>query len=250
MKTEKRRTFIKRSMMASAGVVLGPAYIKGYIQQKPSEVINVAVIGLHDRGGLYAGSGHTANYTKMKETRVAAICDCVESLFPNAIKDIEDLGGARPKTYVDYRDMLKDKDIDVVSIAAPDYWHALMTINACQAGKDVYVEKPISYNIDEGRKMVQAARKYNRIVQAGTERRSNRLTRKAIQMLREGVIGDIYMGRGIVYRLRPNIGKKPDSEVPKGVNWDLFRGPAPMIPFNENHFLYNWHWYWETMAFI
>jgi predicted dehydrogenase len=247
METEKRRTFIKKSMMVSAGIAIGaPAYIKGFAQTKPSDIINVGVIGIHDRGGLYGGSGHTANFTKIKDTRVAAICDCVEYLLPKAIKDIEDLGGTKPKTYIDYREMLNDKDIDVVSIATPGYWHGLMAINACQAGKDVYVEKPVSYNIDEGRKMVQAARKYNRIVQAGTQRRSNRLTLKAVQMLREGVIGDIYLGRGTVYRSRPSIGKKPDIAVPNGVNWDLFRGPAPMIPFNENHFLYNWHWYWDT----
>lgn len=247
MKTEKRRTFIKKSALASAGIAFGaPAYIRGFQQVKPSDRINVGVIGIHDRGGLYGGSGHTANFTKIKETRVAAICDCVETLYPKAIKDIQDLGGDVPATYVDYRKMLENKDIDVVSIATPGYWHALMEINACQAGKDVYVEKPISYTIDEGRKMVQAARKYNRIVQAGTQRRANRLNRHAIKLLREGIIGDIYMGRGTVYRSRPSIGRKPDSPVPQGVNWDLFRGPAPMIPFNENHFFYNWHWYWDT----
>ncbi len=247
MKTEKRRTFIKKSMLASAGIAFGaPAYIKEFNQIKPSDRINVGVIGINDRGGLYNGGGHTANFTKIKDTRVAAICDCVEYLMPKAIKDIEDLGGTKPETYVDYRKMLENKDLDVISIATPGYWHALMTINACQAGKDVYVEKPISWSVDEGRKMVQAARKYNRIVQAGTQRRGEPLSQKAIGMLREGVIGDVYMGRGTVYRTRQDIGKKQDGPVPEGVNWDLFRGPAPMIPFNENHFLYNWHWYWDT----
>jgi predicted dehydrogenase len=247
MKTEKRRTFIKKSMMATAGITIGaPAYIRGFAQTKPSDKINVGVIGINDRGGLYGGGGHTANFTKIPETRVTAICDCVDYLLPKAIKDIEDLGGAKPATYSDYRKMLEDKDLDVISIATPDYWHALMTINACQAGKDVYVEKPVSYNIDEGRKMVQAARKYNKIVQAGTQRRASRINLKAVQMVREGVIGDVYMGRGTVYRSRPSIGRKPDGPAPQGVNWDLYRGPAPLIPFNENHFLYNWHWYWDT----
>lgn len=247
MKTEKRRTFIKKSAIATAGIALGaPAYIKGYAQVKPSDILNVGVIGINDRGGFYGGGGHTANFTKIKDTRVTAICDCVEYLWPKAIKDIENLGGAKPATYVDYRKMLEDKDLDIIAIATPDYWHAIMAVNACQAGKDVYVEKPISYTIDEGRKMVRAARKYNRIVQAGTQRRANRLNRKAIEMMRDGVIGDVYMGRGTVYRSRPSIGKKPDGPVPQGVNWDLYRGPAPMIPFNENHFIYNWHWYWDT----
>jgi len=247
MKTEKRRTFLKKSMLASAGLAIGaPAYIRGYAQTKPSDILNVGVIGINDRGGFYGGGGHTANFTKIKETRVTAICDCVEYLWPKAIKDIENLGGPRPSTYVDYRKMLEDKDLDIISIATPDYWHALMTIHSCQAGKDVYVEKPLAYTIDEGRKMVQAARKYNKIVQIGTQRRASRLNIKAIEMVRDGVIGDVYMGRGTVYRSRPSIGRKPDGPAPQGVNWDLYRGPAPMIPFNENHFLYNWHWYWDT----
>jgi predicted dehydrogenase len=244
--TENRRSFLKKSALATAGIAVAPAYIKGFQQVKPSDRLNVGVIGIHDRGGIYGGSGHTANFTKIRETRVAAICDCVEYLLPKAIQDIEGLGGEKPKTFVDYRKMLEDKSLDIISIATPGYWHALMAVNACQAGKDVYVEKPISYNVDEGRKMVQAARKYDRIVQAGTQRRSNRLSLKAIQMLKDGIIGDVYMGRGTVYRSRQDIGKKPDTAVPQGVNWDLFRGPAPMIPFNENHFLYNWHWYWDT----
>jgi len=247
MKTVKRRTFIKKSMLVSAGVALGaPAYIKGYAQQQPSDIVNVAVAGINDRGGLYGGSGHTANYTKIKESRVVALCDPVDYLFPKAIKDIEDLGGPKPKTVEDFRNLLDDKEIDAISIASPGYWHALMSIWACQAGKDVYVEKPVSWSIDEGRKMVQAARKYNRIMQAGVNRRSNRVSLKAIELLRDGVIGDIYMGRYTVYRSRDSIGRVKDSPVPKGVNWDLFRGPAPMIPFNENHFLYKWHWYWDT----
>jgi predicted dehydrogenase len=247
MKTETRRGFIRKSAVISAGLSVGaPAYIKGFMQNKPNEVINVAVAGIHDRGGTYGGTGHTANFTKIKNSRVVAICDADENLFPKAIADIENLGGEKPVTVVDFRKLLDNKDIDVVSIASPDYWHALMTIWTCQAGKDVYCEKPLSYNLAEGRKMVQAARKYNRIVQTGTQYRSNRLSQKSIQLLMNGVIGEIYMGRGTVYRHRPSIGRVADSPVPAGVNWDLFRGPAPMIPFNKNHFHYNWHWYWDT----
>lgn len=247
MKTENRRSFIKKSAVVSAGLTAGaPAYIKGFMQNKPGEVINVAVAGINDRGGFYGGNGHTANFTKIKNSRVIAICDADENLFSKAITDIENLGGEKPVTYVDFRKMLENKDIDVVSISTPDYWHALMTIWACQAGKDVYVEKPVSYTVSEGRKMVDAARKYGRIVQAGTQLRANRLSQKAIQLIQEGVIGDVYMGRATVYRHRPSIGRVADSPVPSGVNWDLYRGPAPLIPFNKNHFHYNWHWYWDT----
>ena len=165
----KRRIFIKESMLASAGVALGaPAYIRNYVQQKPNDLINVAVCGINSRG-----KSHSANFTKIRDTRVAALCDPVEYLFPVAVKAIENLGGPKPvKMVADYRRLLDDKDIDVIAIATPDYWHALMTIHACQAGKDVYVEKPGSHTIDESRKMVQAARKYNRIVQLGTQHRS------------------------------------------------------------------------------
>jgi predicted dehydrogenase len=247
MKPEKRREFIKKSVVVSAGLAVGaPAYIEGFAQSKPSEVMNVAVAGIGSRGGFYGGSGHTANYTKIKNSRVVAICDVDENLFPKAIADIEKLVGTKPRTVVDFRDLLDDQDIDVISIATPDHWHALHTIWACQAGKDVYVEKPLAHTIEEGRKMVQAARKYNRVVQVGTQHRSNRISQKGIPLLQEGVIGDIYLGRASVYGHRPSIGRVQDSPVPEGVHWDLHRGPAPMIPFNKNHFHYKWHWYWDT----
>ena len=248
MDSINRRDFLKKSGIVSAGLTAGaPAYIKGFAKNKPSDVINVAVAGIRSRGGYYyGGTGHTANYTKIKNSRVAAICDVDENLFPQAIADIEKLGGDKPKTVVDFRELLDDKDIDAVSIATPDHWHALQTIWACQAGKDVYVEKPISYTINEGRKMVQAARKYNRVVQVGTNGRSSRLIQKGIQLIHDGVIGDVYMGRGIVYGFRDNIGRLKDSPIPKGVHWDTFLGPAPYRPFNKNRFHYNWHWYWDT----
>jgi len=248
MNSENRRGFIKKSMLASAAISVGaPAYIKGFAKNKPSDVINVAVAGIRSRGGYYyGGSGHTANYTKIKNSRVVAVCDVDENLFPVEIGHIEELGGAKPKAVVDFRDLLEDKDIDAISIATPDHWHGLQTIWACQAGKDVYIEKPLAWSIEEGRKMVEAARKYDRIVQIGTNYRSNRMTQKAIQLLQEGIIGELYMGRATVFGHRRNIGRVPDSPVPEGVHWDLHRGPAPMIPFNQNHFHYNWHWYWDT----
>ncbi len=247
MKSENRRGFIKKSMLASAGLTVGaPAYIKGFAKNKPSDVINVAVVGIRSRGGYYGGGGHTANFTKIKNSRVVAVCDIDENLFPKAIADIEKLGGDKPRIVIDFRDLLDDKEIDAVSISTPDHWHALQTIWACQAGKDVYVEKPVSYTIDEGRKIVQAARKYNRVVQTGTQTRSNRLVQNAIKLIHDGVIGDVYMGRGVVFGHRANIGRLKDSPVPEGVNWDLFLGPAPYRPFNKNRFHYNWHWYWDT----
>jgi len=248
MESENRRGFIKKSMLASAGLTVGaPAYIKGFVKNPPSDVINVAVAGIRSRGGYYyGGSGHTAQFTKIKNSRVVAVCDVDENLFPVEIEQIEKLGGAKPKAVVDFRDLCDDKDIDAISIATPDHWHGLQTIWACQAGKDVYIEKPLAWSLEEGRKMVDAARKYDRIVQIGTNYRSNRISQKAIQLLQDGIIGDIYMGRATIFGHRRNIGRVPDSPVPEGVHWDLHRGPAPMIPFNKNHFHYNWHWYWDT----
>jgi len=247
MNTENRRGFIKKSMLASAGLTVGtPAYIKGFAKNKPSDVINVAVAGIRSRGGYYGGRGHTANFTKIKNSRVTAICDVDENLFPQAIADIEKLGGEKPKTMVDFRDLLNDPEIDAISIATPDHWHGLQTIWSCQAGKDVYIEKPLAWSIEEGRKIVDAARKYDRIVQIGTQYRSGRMTQKAIQLLQDGIIGDIYMGRATVFGHRRNIGRLPDTPIPEGVHWDMFLGPAPYRPFNKNRFHYNWHWYWDT----
>ncbi|MFC1509206.1 Gfo/Idh/MocA family protein [Candidatus Omnitrophota bacterium] len=145
----------------------------------------------------------------------------------------------------DYRRVLEDKDIDAVTIATPEHWHALQSIWACQAGKDVYVEKPVSHNIWEGRKTVEAARKYKRIVASGTQQRSFPHVRKAIRLLHEGIIGDVYMAKGLCYKPRESIGRKPDSTVPDGVHYDLWLGPAPLRPFNENRFHYTWHWFWD-----
>jgi predicted dehydrogenase len=146
---------------------------------------------------------------------------------------------------VDIRKLLEDKTIDAISIATPNHWHSLMGVWACQAGKDVYVEKPCSHSYWEGKQLVIAARKYNRIVQHGTNSRSTVALREAMQKLRDGVIGDVYMARGLCFKWRDTIGKKPDSPVPQGVDYDLWLGPAPARPFNPNRFHYNWHWNWD-----
>ena len=142
--------------------------------------------------------------------------------------------------------MLDDKEIDAVSIATCNHWHALGTIWALQAGKDVYVEKPASHNIFEGRKMVEAARKYNRIVQVGMQSRTTQHKIRAMELLRQGVIGKLYMAKGLCFKRRVSIGKSPDGPVPPGVDYNLWLGPAPMRPFNPNRFHYNWHWFWDT----
>ncbi|MEF8846810.1 MAG: Gfo/Idh/MocA family oxidoreductase, partial [Bacteroidales bacterium] len=146
---------------------------------------------------------------------------------------------------VDVRRVLEDPDIDAIAIATTNHWHALATVWACQAGKDVYVEKPGSHNVWEGRKMVEAARKYDRVVQHGTQIRSSKGIQEAIQHIRDGLLGEVYMARGLCYRWRGSIGKKPIKTPPKEVHYDLWLGPAQYEPYSESRVHYDWHWQWE-----
>jgi predicted dehydrogenase len=252
MEPLSRREFIKGSATMAGGLAVAPAFIPNLISDSPGDRINVALIGIAGKRpgvrGIISGRGivHIENYAKIPNVKITTLCDVDERLFPEKVKIVEDKFGITPKTEYDFRKVLEDKSIDVVSIATPDHWHALMTILACQAGKDVYVEKPVCHNIFEGRKMVEAARKYNRIVQAGICYRDSKAVKEGIQFVHAGKLGKIYMARGITYRYRVSIGKIADSPVPEGLHWDLFLGPAPYRPYNENRFLYNWHFFWDT----
>ena len=227
-----------------------------------NERINMAVIGIRGRG-----DGLCRDFAAMPNVRVKTICDIDANLFPSRAESIRQKQGVAPGTEQDLRRVLDDKDIDAIATATPNHWHALLTIWACQAGKHVYVEKPCSHNIWEGRKMIEAARKYNRIVQVGFQSRSSQNVRQAMKFLHEGGLGDIYMVKGLCYKSRNNIGRYPDGPLPKGekfsltvggkpdlpwdadylskVDYNLFIGPAPVRPFNRNHFQYNWHWHWD-----
>ena len=230
-----RRSFIATTGAAAAGTTLGRT-----TATSANDTIRVAVVGFRGQGGT-----HIRNYLRMPNVEVAALCDVDASVVAKAVADIEKAGAKKPATFTDIRKLLEDKSIDAISIATPNQWHSLMGIWACQAGKDVYVEKPCSHTFWEGRKLVEAARKYNRIVQHGTNSRSSVALREAMQLLNEGVIGDVYMARGLCYKWRDTIGKKPDGPVPEGVDYDLWLGPAPKRPFNPNRFHYNWHWNWD-----
>ena len=182
----------------------------------------------------------------MPGVRVAYLCDVDERLFPGTVAEVEEIGGYQPQTEYDIRKLLEKKDLDAISIATPDHWHALMTIWGCQAGKDVYVEKPCSYTLWEGRKMVEAARKYGRMVQVGLNRRSSLRTRSAVAFVRSGSFGSAYRAKAIVYRGRLNIGRVQESSIPQGVHWDLYLGPAPYRAFTMNRFHYGWHFFRDT----
>lgn len=252
MKPISRSEFIRKSTALTGGVLVAPAYVKNMITDSPNERINVALIGIAGKRpgvrGIIDGRGivHIEQYAAIPNVRIKTICDVDERLFPGNIKIIEEKFGATPITEFDYLKVLEDKDIDVVSIATPDHWHALITVRSCQAGKDVYVEKPVCHTLLEGRKMVEAARKYNRIVQAGICYRSSKAVKEGIKFVHDGKLGKVYMAKGVTYRYRESIGKVADSPVPEGLHWDNFLGPAPYRPYNENRFLYNWHFFWDT----
>ena len=245
-----RRVFLSKTAAATAGLATLPR--RSSAQASANDTINVAIIGLRgDNKGHPTwtargrGLDHYEHLSLIKNVRISHVVDIDERHFKTALPFAKERWGGDPKTETDFRRVLENRDVDAVTIAAPDHWHALMAIWACQAGKDVYVEKPISHNIAEGRRMIVAARRHNRIVAVGTQRRSGPVLAKAVQFLRDGGLGTIYSAKTVVYRQRDPIGVAADGPVPAGVNYDLWLGPAPSRPFNEHHFHYYWHWQWE-----
>jgi len=236
MSDVNRRTFLAGAGSGAAALALG----SGARAAGPNDRLRVAVIGFHGRG-----QSHIDAFTADRRTTVATLCDVDTRLFDKASSSVEAKGGARPECVQDLRRVFDDKAIDVVSIATTNHWHALATVWACQAGKDVYVEKPVSHNFLEGRKMVEAARKHGRVVQTGTQSRSAKGIAEGIAFLRSGGIGTVYLAKGLCYKPRGSIGHKADAAVPAGVDYNLWLGPAPERPFNPNRFHYEWHWNWD-----
>jgi predicted dehydrogenase len=206
----------------------------------PSDRLRVALIGAGGRGRDLL---HTACATPGVE--LAAICDPDEERARSLIAEAESLNSRKPRQASDLRRIYEDREIDAVILTCCNHWHALGTVWAVQAGKHVYVEKPVSHDIAEGQRMVEAARKYNRIVQGGTQRRSSPRFRRAISMLHSGVIGEIYMARWLFTGPRDSLGFKDAETPPASLHWDLWLGPARQQPFHRNLVHYNWHWFWE-----
>jgi predicted dehydrogenase len=239
-----RRSFIKSSMAVGAGLALaGPAsHALG-----ANNDIRVAVVGVGGQGG-----GHMRYFHGCEGARLVAICDADRNHVESRAKAFEDKEGYKLKTYTDVRKLLEDKEIDAITSATPNHWHALVTIWACQAGKDVYIEKPACHNIFEGRKMVEAARKYNRIVQVGMQKRSSEAHPAAFEWIREGHIGKIKWVRGFCYKGRgPGTngivhGTNGPNPLPASVDYDLWCGPADMMPLNRTQLHYVWHWMWNS----
>ncbi len=223
----------------STAVLTAGAAVRGLAS--PNDTVRMAVVGCGGRG-----QSHVAAWSAMPNVEIVALCDVDESHIAAKLKYLDSKGAKKPATYVDYRKLLEDKTIDAVSLATPNHWHTLQTIWACQAGKDVYVEKPCSHNVFESQQIVAAARKYDRIVQQGSQSRSSPALREAVQRMATGELGEVYMARGLCYKWRDTIGHEPVSAVPAGVDYDLWTGPAPKRDFTKNRFHYNWHWMWDT----
>lgn len=243
----KRREFIRNSAIGGAGLVIGGMGMssKTYAGIRGSnERVNIAVVGVRGQGGT-----HIDSWCALKENRnvrLKTICDVDEQYYAERLKMILEKTGEKSGTQWDMRKVFDDREIDAVSFAIPNHWHALAAIWACQAGKHVYVEKPACHNIFEGRKMVEAARKYNVRVQTGFQNRSIDSVIEAIKFLHDGGIGDVFMAKGLCYKPRDSFGIAPDSEPPATLHYDMWLGPDQYKPYNEKKVHYNWHWFWDT----
>lgn len=261
-----RREFVKRTSqttatIAAASVITGP-FFPGKVLGANDQV-NIAHIGIRGQGG-----SHIEGFGKIPGVKIRTICDVDENLFPERLKAIQERLGYTPKTEWNMQEVFSDEDIDAVTFATPNHWHALGTIWACQAKKHVYVEKPSCWSVWEGRQMVHAARANNVLVEVGFQNRSRKNTMAAMKFLHEGGIGKVYMARGLCYKPRWDIGRYPDGPMQPGeefylrtnkdgkmpvyskeylekVHYDMWIGPARYRPFNRNRFHYNWHWDFE-----
>lgn len=239
----KRRTFIQKTALGVAGVGLTSSIVSNAASTFPSAAgkINVALIGCRNMG--FGVLNHAINFD---DVNCVALCDIDDSVLNQRAADVEKVAQKKPALYKDYRKLLERKDIDAVIIGTPDHWHCLMTVAACQAGKDVYVEKPMANTIAECDIMVAAAKKYNRIVQVGQQQRSSPIFSKAMEMIKTDKIGKLRKVN-IWANFNYGVGPKavPDAAVPPGVDYDMWLGPSPSRPFNQNRFHGSWRHFWD-----
>jgi len=275
MTMDSRKPVSRRTFLQSGGRLAAGALAAGVLPTRrdpqassrnagasgANDRINLAVIGVRGRG-----LNHLDAFGALPNVRIAALCDVDLNVLDERAADVEKKFGTRPATYQHQQKLLESRDIDAVSIATPNHWHALGTIWACQAGKHVFVEKPCCHNVQEGRRMIEAARRFGRLVSVGFQNRSSRGVRQAMAFLHGGGIGEVYMARGLCFKARDPIGLVPDG-IGSGkdyeyfvwnspganydraymdrVDYDAWLGPAPERPFNYNRFHYNWHWHWD-----
>ena len=240
----KRRDFIKKVALGSAGVAFGGSVALSAKSYRnilgANEKILVATIGVNSRGNSMGGT-----FASQKNTEIVCVCDVDERAIPKAIKTIMDAKQINtPALEKDCRKVLDEKSIDAIYIATPDHWHVPLTIMGCQAGKHVYVEKPLSHNPHEGEIAISAARKYDRIVQMGAQRRSAPVLTQGIEQLHKGIIGRVYLAKTWYTNTRKDNFLKPGT-VPSWLDYNLWQGPAPHVPYRDGLIHYNWHWFWH-----
>ncbi len=242
---DNRRDFMKKVAVTSAGLAIGGTAF-GFSAKSYKNIIgandriHVAAIGLNGRGNSMVGT-----IAKQKNTEVSCVCDVDSRTMPKAINSVLKAGQTTtPKSEGDCRKVLEDKSIDAIYIATPDHWHAPLTIMGCQAGKHVYVEKPLSHNPREGEMAIAAARKYDRVVQMGAQRRSAPILTQGIEQLHNGIIGRVYLAKTWYTNKRKSLFLKPGT-VPSWLDYELWQGPAPRATYQEELIHYNWHWLWN-----
>lgn len=243
-----RRRFLEDSMIAAAAAAAAGAVGRSFAAEEakpasdsPIEKIGVAVIGTGGRG-----KDHVGYFSGRPDTEILYICDADERRGMGQVEQAAKKQGRAPKFVQDMRQVFDDKSVDVISTATPNHWHALTSIWAMQAGKDVYVEKPVSHNVSEGRRAVEAARKYNRICQTGTQSRSNAGMKEMMEYVRSGQLGEVKLARGLCYKSRGSIGPKGNyqDKIPATINYDLWSGPAEIRSLSRRNLHYDWHWVW------
>ena len=232
----QRRDFIKKTAVTGVGVAALPTYLKANAGNK----IVAAVIGTNGRG-----LAHIEALSHIPNVEIAYICDVEEKALAKGINLATKLTGKAPKAIQDFRTILSDKNLDVVTIATPDHWHTPAAILACAAGKHVYVEKPCGHNPAEGEMLIRAAARYSRQVQMGNQRRSWPQIMEAMGLIHDGIIGDAYFGKGWYANNRESIGHGKPIPVPTNLDWELWQGPAPRKQYKDNLVHYNWHWFWN-----
>ncbi len=245
MKKVTRRDFLKKTSVSTAAAGVGPLILTASGNAKtvvsPNEKIRVGLVG---SGGM--GRGDLKTFFMNPETECPVICDIDDAMLAKGVELVQEQRDHKPETVKDFRRIIERNDIDVVLVATPDHWHALPTVYACQAGKDVYCEKPLATSIAEGRAMVTAMRENKRVVQMGTQWRSGEHYREAVEMVQSGYLGKIRLVRAWAYLdWVGGIGNPPDQTPPAGVDYDMWLGPAPERPFNPNRFHFNFRWFWD-----
>lgn len=242
MSRQTRRRFLKTAAASTAFTTFAISGTKSSGKViGANDTIRIGVAGIHGRG-----RSHISGFAGQDKVEVSYLIDPDSNQFDSRKSQVRSKGGNDPKCVQDVREALEDKNLDAISIATPNHWHSLMGIWACQAGKDVYVEKPLSHNVYEGRKLVEAARKYNRVVQHGTQQRSSGGRARQMAAIQSGKYGELLVSKGYCCKPRWSIGVEKPADPPSSLDWNLWLGPAPMQDFHRNLVHYDWHWFWDT----